>query len=511
MPHHIVPNTKSVGKADILPASVDRTIIVPPTSPDAIKHDDLANRSLPENHPHYIKRGESLPVMEGPRGRAGADGFGVPGAPGPAGAAGAAGPQGAPGPMGIIGMDGPRGPQGDTIPGPQGPAGTPGTPGAPGTPGTTGSRGSDGLPGIDGSRGRDGEWGPPGPRGIRGDKGDLGPMGLDGHRGSDGMGIPGPKGDTGPQGPQGAPGGGASVKYGLVDVDFGSSQVYQKTWRVFDGAISDGMEVTAFLARTQPSGEDDEAEVEPMIVQCAKVVAGAFSLTAAPIDGPVVGQYRFAYLALSANATKNGISEGGLSLAAITRSLGLETTTPYTVGQTGSGSATFPKAGEVVVQAFTTAGTASVKNDSSGGAMINWSKHPRFQGRAFYGNASLDANSRVRFGMGDLTGALTSKHIGFRFDGTNVLATVGDGIAESTAIVQTGNPSTGGPTYNYSCEIVAGVAKFYVDGALLASISTNVPSGNDSSAVYFSCYADNNGGVGTSFLRMGMVTVSEDE
>lgn len=105
----------------------------------------------------------------------------VPVIQGPRGLAGAVGPQGLTGPVGPQGNTGPQGPQGD--------------------PGPAGAAGSQGLTGPAGPQGDQGPAGVAGPQGL------TGPVGPQGDTGP--QGAAGPQGDQGPAGPNAAPGGAA--------------------------------------------------------------------------------------------------------------------------------------------------------------------------------------------------------------------------------------------------------------------------------------------------------------
>jgi len=136
----------------------------------------------------------------GPQGATGAQGLkGDTGDTGPQGPIGLTGPAGqdgaasAQGDTGPAGADGAQGPIGLT-----GPAGPKGDTGDAGLQGATGAAGSDGLPGDDGAAGPQGPIGLTGPAGSDGAQGPIGPQGIKGDTGD--------TGDTGPQGPAGADG-----------------------------------------------------------------------------------------------------------------------------------------------------------------------------------------------------------------------------------------------------------------------------------------------------------------
>lgn len=102
-------------------------------------------------------------------------------------------------------------------------------------------------PGPPGQDGEDGQQGPPGPQGPAGANGSNGIDGanfffLAGQDGEDGRDsyIPGP---TGPQGPAGSGG-----SWTEIEIDFGSTPVYEKTFTITDAAITSSAVKMALVA-----------------------------------------------------------------------------------------------------------------------------------------------------------------------------------------------------------------------------------------------------------------------
>jgi len=95
-------------------------------------------------------------------------------------------------------------------------------------------------------------------------------------------------------------------------------------------------------------------------------------------------------------------------------------------------------------------------------------------------NIEFEALARVRTTL-DQEGYIicgyygTSQHIGFMFDGTNVLGTVADGTTQSTTVLQ----ALSDTWINFKAVLTSGVkCEFYLDRVLKATITTNLPTGN---------------------------------
>lgn len=220
----------------------------------------------------------AIPGSDGAQGEDGP--MGPPGPPGPTGPAGPAGPSGSgSGGSGLPGMDGKDGEDG--IPGPAGPAGATGPPG---------STGAVGLMGRDGERGEDGLPGPPGPPGVAGPTGPQGPPGLDGRDGQDGQ--PGPPGPTGPQGPSGG-GGGAWTE---VEVDFGSTPVYDAAFTITDAAItSPSVKVIVVPSGKPATGRTADDWQWDGGSFAANPGTGSAACYATFFPGPIVGKRKLQY------------------------------------------------------------------------------------------------------------------------------------------------------------------------------------------------------------------------
>lgn len=91
-------------------------------------------------------------------------------------------------------------------------------------------------------------------------------------------------------------GGGGSATITEIEVDFGTTPTYSKTFTIIDPTVS----ILSNLIITQsgsaaPGRSSDENEMDP-IVFSGTPAAGQFTLIATSLNGPVVGPYMVNYI-----------------------------------------------------------------------------------------------------------------------------------------------------------------------------------------------------------------------
>lgn len=162
--------------------------------------------------------------------------------------------------------------------GQSGPQGIPGATGPTGPAGATGPTGPTGPAGADSAvPGPTGPTGPAGPTGATGPTGPTGPAGATGATGA-----------TGPAGPTGPAGAGAD--WTAVEIDFGTTPVWDKTFTITDAAVTALSNVAAVTSSVTATGRVGNDAVWDSLVLSATPAAGSFELSAMAIPGPIVGR-----------------------------------------------------------------------------------------------------------------------------------------------------------------------------------------------------------------------------
>jgi hypothetical protein len=112
--------------------------------------------------------------------------------------------------------------------------------------------------------------------------------------------VPGPTGPTGPTGPAGATGAtgpagptgpaGAGGTWTAVEIDFGTTPVWDKTFTITDAAVTALSNVSVTASSKTATGRVGNDTLWDGLLLAATSAAGSFELSALAIPGPVVGR-----------------------------------------------------------------------------------------------------------------------------------------------------------------------------------------------------------------------------
>ena len=147
------------------------------------------------------------------------------------------------------------------------------------------------------------------------------------------------------------------------------------------------------------------------------------------------------------------------------------------------GSITLTSASLNLRTSSTAAGRASLYKDSgSSKSWTSWDKDKVFTvDFSFLYAATVCDYIYIQHGKNG-----TNKHIGFKIIDSVLYGTVGNGSAETTVTLETFTTPSTSIVRILTAVFTAGVdCKFYVDGALLGTITTGLPSGVDTSVRLF--------------------------
>lgn len=390
------------------------------------------------------------------------------------GIAGVAGAPGTPGATTVFfGADGPEGPEG-----PQGFPGAPGSIGATGATGATGPRGfdgqdgtdgQDGFPGLKGDTGPTGATGPagsggstlqpllfddpvqepqdffPGPVGATGAVGPVGPMGLQGEPGADGSdGAPGPQGVAGATGAQGP--------------------------------------VSPFAMLTSDTAEEPNAMFVPQLRGAAPItlINGNIGLSSDPDSGLNVDSGVLVFRKMSGvhwmfEEFDFVAPQGTVTTSGAFINCGNSNWTALPVGASGSigvAPAASIRPGQITLTTGATSGN-QMNLWRGGNATDLWAQGQMLD--RFRVDAKLTSAASVGFVFGFTDSA--SNAVAFAFD-TTVGATVHVQCAAAGVTTDVDTLIAPGTAFrSYEAINVFGTGwQFYIDGALITTISTNVPS-----------------------------------
>lgn len=169
----------------------------------------------------------------------------------------------------------------------------------------------------------------------------------------------------------------------------------------------------------------------------------------------------------------------------ITPSTDAQSSNYYTV--TGSGAVTTSSGGYQLATGTTDGSQIRMRfrQNWTGDGLTGWGQNPEFIfmqqiSAATAGSAILQYTIGDNGGESTSAGVLVSKHIGFLFcflGGTlTVYASNADGSTQTTTDVTASY--TGGQAGVYRCTVTSGTnVKFYIDGVLVATHTTNLPTG----------------------------------
>ena len=128
-------------------------------------------------------------------------------------------------------------------------------------------------------------------------------------------------------------------------------------------------------------------------------------------------------------------------------------------------------------------------------APLTWDKDREFRTKVEIRFDGGDfSNTTARMGIGSMAGG--AKGVGFRLVNNTALTAFCQSDASNVTAESTGVTVANGTAYLLEVDFVAGShADFYVDGAKVATIYTNLPSGDETSAVtiLYSLYLENTG------------------
>ena len=161
--------------------------------------------------------------------------------------------------------------------------------------------------------------------------------------------------------------------------------------------------------------------------------------------------------------------------------------------QLTTGSATFTLGGDgITIDTGTTINSVAQLDKQSyvSTTLAAWSKDRQFEAHAYIVSGT---NATGRFYI--TTGSKdTARHIGFDILDGVLRGSLGNGTAQQVVNLQTLGAGAFSVTRSLKCVYTAGVkAEYYVDGVLLGTISTGLPTGTTSSQQLFLLYLKNAG------------------
>lgn len=105
--------------------------------------------------------------------------------------------------------------------------------------------------------------------------------------------------------------------------------------------------------------------------------------------------------------------------------------------------------------------------------VFSWDKKRKFRTRVYF---SANTNQLLYFAFGNTQSIPDTKFVGFKINNGDIYAAVCDGDSETTD--DTDVNVSAGSSYDFEIVFTPGVdAKFYIDGVLVSTITTGLPSG----------------------------------